>query len=97
MGYEKEAAKGIATHVLGIILIIAIFMFFTLLLVYGWVNTTSQQANETLCAAKILNYCADWLRNGFKERPWNWNDKGPQGCEKFHINPPVSSDDCTKL
>jgi len=89
--------KGVASHVLGIVLIMAVLMFFALLLVYNWVITTNQQATETLCTAKILNYCTDWFTNGFKDRPWNWDDKGPQGCEKFHVTQPVSSDDCKAL
>ena len=87
--------KGIASHILGIVLIIAVFAFFLLLIVYTWINTTNEQASELLCSTKILNYCTDWMSNGFKDRPWNWNDKAPtSGCEQYHITEPVSPDDC---
>lgn len=90
-------AKGIASHILAIVLILAIFMFFALLIIYNWLDTTNQQANETLCTAKILNYCTDWFTNGFKNKPWDWNSKGPQGCDKYHVTEPVSANDCKAL
>lgn len=89
--------KGIASHVMTIVFIIAIFGFFILLLVYNWIVATGLQASETLCTAKILNYCTDWWKNGFNQIPWDWNGKDPQGCEKFNIRQPVNPDDCKAL
>ena len=91
-------SKGIAFHVLGIILIIAVFAFFIALIVYSWIDTSKIQASEIACTNKILNYCTDWLKNGFKDKPWNWNEKGPTtGCEQFHITEPVNPNDCKAL
>lgn len=91
-------SKGVAMHVLGIILIIAVFAFFILLIVYSWIDTSNQQASQLLCSTKILNYCTDWMKNGFQDKPWNWNDKGPTtGCEQYHITEPVNPSDCKAL
>jgi len=92
-----NSKKGIAAHVLTIIVIIALFGFFILLIVFTWIDTSNQQASQALCSAKILSYCADWFKNGFKDIPWSWSQKGPQGCEKFNINQPVNPDDCKNL
>lgn len=92
-----NVSKGIAAHVLTIIIIIALFGFFILLIVFDWIDTSNQQATQTLCTAKILNYCTDWFKNGFQNVPWDWGQKGPQGCEKFNINQPLNPTDCKNL
>jgi hypothetical protein len=91
--------KGMASHILGIVLIIAVFSFFLVLIVYDWLNTQGLEANQFTCSSKLLNYCADWAGNGFNQKPWDWSQKDPKNCDipSIKISEPLSPADCKAL
>jgi hypothetical protein len=94
-----KLTKGIAAHVLGIVLLIAIFLFFIFLIAFDWIANTNMEANKATCLAKLLNYCTDWWKKDFKETPYSWSDKDPKNCEQqgINIHQPVNPDDCKAL
>jgi hypothetical protein len=92
--------KAIAAHTIFIIGVIIIFIFFVTVILFGYIDWSKTSASKFACTAKLENYCSDWSKSNppFSNTPWDWNSKGPSGCENspININQP-SSEDCKKL
>lgn len=89
----------ISVHAIFLIIVIGIFIFAIFVIFYSWINIQNLQASKELCATKLLNYCTEWWKNGFKQPPYDWNNQAPAGCEKapININQPTDSSDCKSL
>jgi len=88
--------KAIAAHAIFIVSVILIFLFFIAAIFFKWIDWSKLGANKFFCSAKLHSYCSDWKKTNFEKTPWNWNEKGPEGCEEFGIMQP-SQEDCEKL
>jgi hypothetical protein len=98
-GISRGIVKGVAAHTLGIMLLLAVFLFVIFIIVFSWANIQNMEANKSTCLAKLLNYCTEWWKKSFKEIPYSWSEKAPQNCEQkdININQPVNPDDCKAL
>lgn len=88
--------KGIAVHTIFLIAVIIIFLFFATVIFFPWINWSKVEANKFSCTAKLHSYCSDWEKSNFEKIPWDWNKKGPEGCEKIGIVEP-SEDKCKEV
>jgi len=83
-------SKAIATHSLFLIGSMALFLIFTIIII--WPFLKGIDPTPASCTAKYLNYCERWRLNG--EDPGDWKDIEPKGCEDLDINRPGSLDEC---
>lgn len=90
--------RGIATHTAVLVILIAIFFGFALLLFFRFIVSSTTQANTLLCGLKKWNYCVEWLKTQYdsNKRPYDWNKQGPSGCEKegIGVTEPKDGKDC---
>jgi len=89
--------KAIATHTIVLVIMMGLFAIFGFLLFYKWVGFTEVEATAATCGFKKIFYCEDWKANGYRDEPWNWNDKPPAGCDRFDVTKPGTRDDCKGL
>lgn len=89
----------LSMHSVFLVIVIGLFIFAMFVIFYNWININNLQASQEVCATKLLNYCTEWWKNGFKQSPYDWNQQAPSDCEKapININQPSSPDDCKKL
>ena len=92
-------SKAVAVHALVLVILMAVFIFAVFVIFFSWIKIENLQASKELCATKLLNYCTEWWKNGFKETPYNWAEQTPEGCEKDPINiqEPHDVSDCRAL
>jgi len=86
-----------AVHTIVLVIMMGLFAFVGMFLFYKWSDTTSIQASLASCKLKIVSYCTDWKVNNYADKPWNWNEKNPLGCERFDVKEPTSKQDCEPL
>lgn len=77
--------KGAAINAAYLVLVIGLFLFASLVIFYRYFNFQNIEANRATCSAKLLNYCTEWWKNGFKKVPYNWNDVEPKDCSNDPI------------
>ena len=76
--------KALAVHTIFIILTTVIFLFFAIIIIFGFLNIAGLEASATTCNIKLLNYCTAWAAKGFvDDKPYKWSDKPPIDCSKF--------------
>jgi len=90
--------KAIAAHTIFIVGVIIIFVLFVTATLFGWIDWSGFSANKFVCTSKVYSYCSGWSKTGFTNAPWDWDKKGPEGCENPPINIDIPSiDECKKL
>ena len=77
--------KGIAVSTIFIIFTTVIFLFFAVIMIFGFINVTGLEASQASCSVKLTNYCITWAAKGFDEsnKPYKWNEKSPDGCSTY--------------
>ena len=75
--------KAIAINTAFIILTAVMFLFFAIILIFGFITITGLEASQASCTVKLLNYCTSWAAKGFDKEPYNWGEKHPLECSKF--------------
>jgi len=91
--------KAVAIHATVLVILMAVFIFAIFVILFNWINIQNLQASKEFCATKLLNYCTEWWKKDFKEKPYSWADQSPAGCEKnpININEPNDVSDCRAL
>ena len=88
--------KAIAAHTIFIVGAITIFIFFVTATFFGWIDWSTISASQFACKAKLMSYCSELQKTG--KIPWDWNERGPEGCgeDPININQPTE-EECKKL
>ncbi|MBI4010265.1 MAG: hypothetical protein HY361_03700 [Candidatus Aenigmarchaeota archaeon] len=86
--------KAIAVHTIFILITTVIFLFFAIIIIFGFLNIAGLEASQTTCTIKLLNYCTSWLAKGYADKPYKWADKDPKDCSQFLKD--IGSDGPTK-
>jgi len=77
--------KALAMQTVFIILTVIMFMFFAVVIIFGFINIAALEANQATCSVKLSNYCLQWASKGFtdSDKPYEWSKKAPIDCSKF--------------
>lgn len=86
--------KGIIIHATWTVLLLFLLIFFSAILIFGWLGYINISTNQFSCSAKYNSYCIGWWKNNFDKEPFDWNIQEPTKCEK--VNKP-SIEDCKAL
>ena len=91
--------KAVAIHATVLVILMAVFIFAIFVIFFNWINIQNLQASKELCATKLLNYCTEWWKKDFKDKPYNWAEQSPVDCEKdpINIHEPTDVNDCRAL
>jgi hypothetical protein len=87
--------KAIAIYSTTLVILIAFFLFISIIVLMYWMGIQNKQATQVACGLKLTAYCADWLKSGYdsSSRPTWWDEKDPKNCNEVGIMEP-SADDC---
>jgi len=91
----RKQKKAVAVHAVVLVILMFLFLFFTLIVFMKYLNVESGRGSELICSMKRLNYCIEWWKNKFKDRPYNWNEKA-KGCMEINFNEPTK-EQCEKI
>jgi hypothetical protein len=87
--------KAIATHTIFLIAAITLFLLFTIISLWHWLDSIGGDTTQANCTAKLLNYCERWKLSG--KDPGDWDEIQPDNCEEFGIQRPSSIEDCKMI
>jgi len=87
--------KAIAAHSIFLVGVIAMLLFFTVVIFWEWISSNQTEATKAACIVKLKNFCLKWTSSGNKP---DWDSINPQNCED--LDPPIlepSQDYCNNL
>jgi hypothetical protein len=84
--------KAIATHTIFLIAAIGLFLIFTIISLWFWLDNIGVEFTNANCKAKYIDYCLRWLLKG--KDPGNWSEYASE-CKKSIPN--VEEEDCRNL
>ncbi len=85
-----QLGKGVAVHTVVIVIVMAMLAFFSLVLLWHYMAGQQIEANKATCSIKLTNYCIEWYKRGFEEKPDpGWDEIPPENCEDFDITEPT--------
>ena len=79
-------AKALAVRTLFLIVVIGLMIFFSLIVLWHWMNLQEVQANKASCFIKYENFCMRCIDDG--SCPGDWATIKPEGCEEFGYTEP---------
>jgi hypothetical protein len=83
-------AKGIAVHALVVVALIAMLLFFALIIFWKWIGSQNMETTKAACAIKYSNCCLQLKQ----DKPCDWANVPPKECETVQITEPADKDSC---
>ena len=83
--------KAVAIQAVFLVGVIAIFLFFIIMILAQWINVSDLGGGKAGCTAKLYNYCSGLVSRG--KPPYSW----PSECNQYDVSEPSKTDCCQLL